>query len=70
MADWVTPIGTKQDPNFEAGHDTIHYRIPLPKTAGPVRVFVQACFPSKPASKVYGPWRRLRLTDSLADRKS
>ena len=46
LADWVMPVGTKEDQNFEAGHDTVHYRIPLPKNGIPVRISVEACFQS------------------------
>lgn len=42
--DWIVPVGTRGDANFEAGRDVVHYRFPSPK--GRVRIIVEACFQS------------------------
>jgi hypothetical protein len=46
VVDWIAPIGTSHDVDFEAGQDTVQYRIPLSTTGGPMRVTVEACFQS------------------------
>jgi hypothetical protein len=48
MADWIAPVGLNRDEDFQSGQDTVHYRVRLPKVAGPIRVSVEACFQSIP----------------------
>ena len=42
--DWIVPVGTKGDLDFEAGRDRVRYRFPVPE--GRVRITVEACFQS------------------------
>jgi hypothetical protein len=43
---WIEPAGTREDPDFAPGGDSVHYQIPMPKSGGPLRVSVDACFQS------------------------